>query len=77
MNDQTVRTMLLKRGKQAGIEPFSPHDFRRTAISDLLEANVGIEVIQEISGHATPMGVFRYDRRPEETRKRAAKHLSI
>jgi integrase len=77
MNDQTVRTMLLKRGKQAGIEPFSPHDFRRTAISDLLEANVDIEVIQEISGHTTPMGVFRYDRRPEEARKRAAKHLSI
>lgn len=77
INDQTVRAMLLKRGKQAQLDQFSPHDFRRTAISDLLEAGVDIGTIQKISGHADTKTVLKYDRRLEEAKKRAAVHLSI
>jgi site-specific recombinase XerD len=77
LNDQSLRAMLLKRGKQAGLESFAPHDFRRTAISDLLEAGVDIGTIQKISGHADTKTVLKYDRRLEEAKKRAAVHLSI
>jgi integrase len=43
LTDQAVLNPLQKRAIQAGVAPFSPHDFRRTFISELLDAGVDIE----------------------------------
>lgn len=77
MTSQTVLYTLQKRGKQAGIASFSPHDFRRTFCSNLLDAGVDVFTVQKLAGHASPVTTAKYDRRGEEAKKKAVEHLEI
>ena len=42
---------------------FSPHSFRVTTVTDLLEQNVPLEDVQYIAGHSDPRTTRIYDRR--------------
>lgn len=75
MTSQAVLYTLQKRGKQAGIASFSPHDFRRTFCSDLLDAGVDVFTVQKLAGHSSPVTTAKYDRRGEEAKKKAVEHL--
>jgi site-specific recombinase XerD len=75
MNAQSVYDMLKKRADQAGVKDFSPHDFRRTFVGDMLDRGVDIATVANIAGHASVDTTRRYDRRPEETKKKAATKL--
>jgi len=44
LTDQAVLAVLLKRAQQGGVKHLSPHDLRRTFISDLLDAGADIAV---------------------------------
>jgi len=77
MTSQAIYNMLYKRAQQAGIENFSPHDLRRTFISHLLDAGVDIVTVSKMAGHANIQTTARYDRRPEETKKKAAELLHV
>ena len=77
MTDQAVLYILQKRAAQAGVEPFSPHDFRRTFISDLLDANVDVVTVQKLVGHASPETVSVYDRRGEKAKRQAVENLQL
>jgi integrase len=37
MTAQAIYNLFAKRGKEAGLADFSPHDFRRSMISTLLD----------------------------------------
>jgi len=69
---QTIYDILTRRGKQAGLDSFSPHDFRRTTISDLLNAGVDVVTVSKIVGHADTGTTAKYDRRDDRAKLDAA-----
>ena len=54
LSDQSVRRMIQKYAALAGIEQhMTPHMFRHTFASSLLDADVDIRYIQEMLGHSS------------------------
>ncbi len=77
LTDQGVYGVLLKRAEAAGVENVSPHDLRRSFVSNLLELGVDLVSTSQLCGHANVQTTARYDRRTEETKKKASKMLRI
>lgn len=73
----SILKILNRRAEKAGVDNFSPHDFRRTFCSDLLDAGVDIATVQKLAGHSSPAVTSKYDRREEETLRKAVQKLSI
>ena len=77
MHTDAIWRILKKRAIMAGLESFSPHDFRRTFCSDLLDAGVDIVTVSKLAGHASPTTTAKYDRRGDETLQKAVQKLKI
>jgi site-specific recombinase XerD len=77
LSEGSVLYILQKRGVEAGIEPFTPHDCRRTFISNLLEAGVDIVTVSQLAGHASVTTTARYDRRGEAAKRAAVGLLNL
>ncbi len=72
---QAVYDALRRLQRRTGVTGFSPHDCRRTFVSDLLEAGVDLVTVQRLAGHADPRVTSRYDRRGEATKQAGAARL--
>ena len=77
MTPQAILNMLAKRGAAAKIPAFSPHDLRRTFISDLLDRGADIATVQKLAGHAQVTTTARYDRRGDRAKRKAVDLLSV
>ncbi len=70
--------MMKRRLKAAGLPTdFSPHSFRVTTITDLLEHNTALEDVQHLAGHADPRTTRLYDRRRRKITRNIVERISI
>ena len=70
--------MMKRRLKAAGLPGhFSPHSFRVTTVTDLLEQNVPLEDVQYLAGHADPRTTRIYDRRRRKVTRNVVERISI
>jgi len=77
MTAQAIYNAIKKRGAQAGIRDFSPHDLRRTFVGDALDAGVDLATVSDIVGHASTETTRRYDRRSTRAKEKAANLMDI
>jgi site-specific recombinase XerD len=77
ITSQAIYNLLQKRGEEAGLIHFTPHDMRRTCISDLLEAGADIATVAKLAGHASVTTTARYDRRTEQAKIKTAGLLHV
>jgi integrase/recombinase XerD len=70
--------MVKRRLKNAGLASrLSPHSFRVTTITDLLEQGVPLEDVQRLAGHADPRTTRLYDRRQRKITRNIVERISI
>lgn len=77
MTGQAVLWVAQQRAAQAAVEHFTPHDLRRSFVSDLLDAGADLSTVQQAAGHAQVATTARYDRRGEAAKRRAAGLLYV
>lgn len=77
LSDQAIYSMLKKRGEEAGLSAFTPHDIRRTFAGDLLDAGVDLVTVQKLMGHSDANTTASYDRRGEVAKRGAVKKLHV
>ncbi len=73
-----VCRMVKRRLKDAALPSrLSPHSFRVTTITDLLEQGVPLEDVQHLAGHADPRTTRLYDRRQKKVTRNIVERISI
>jgi integrase len=77
LHPDAVRYIVEHRADLAGVRDVSPHDFRRSAISDLLDAGEDLASVQRFAGHSDPKTTSRYDRRGHRVTLRAVGKLHV
>ena len=77
IHPQTVYDILARRAREVSSASFSPHDFRRTFVGDIIDAKGDLSVAQKLAGHSSPETTSRYDRRGERAMKEASSELHV
>ena len=73
-----VGKMMKRRLRDASLPSrLSPHSFRVTTITDLLEQGVPLEDVQRLAGHADPRTTRLYDRRQKKITRNVVERISI
>jgi integrase/recombinase XerD len=73
-----VSRMVKRRLLDAGLpDRLSPHSFRVTTLTDLLEQGVPLEDVQRLAGHADPRTTRLYDRRDKRITRNIVERISV
>tara|TARA_R110001583_G_scaffold158496_1_gene310421 strand:+ start:476 stop:1369 length:894 start_codon:yes stop_codon:yes gene_type:complete len=63
--------------QQAKIAAFTPHDMRRTFITQLLEDGVDLNTVRQLAGHSDVSTTTRYDKRDVAWQKNASQSIAF
>jgi integrase len=74
---QLIYHVVCRRHLEAGVEPFTPHDLRRSFISELLDAGVDLSTVARQVGHSNVQTTARYDRRDDTAQQRGVLQLDV
>lgn len=77
LSTQAVRAVCRKRGAQAGIRGFAPHDLRRSCVSAMLDGGVDLNTARRVAGHASTNTTAAYDLRGERAVQEAGAVLVV
>ncbi|HTR35009.1 MAG TPA: tyrosine-type recombinase/integrase [Bryobacteraceae bacterium] len=78
MNGDDIYRMMKRRLKDFDLPLlYSPHSFRVTTITDLLEQNVPREDVQHLAGHADARTTGLYDRRKKKISRNIVERISV
>jgi len=77
MTTQAVYGACQRWQRVADIDPFSPHDIRRTWVTAALESGIDTHLVQRQAGHSSPMTTAKYDRRDARAQKKAVGRLGL
>ncbi|WP_437958573.1 tyrosine-type recombinase/integrase [Sorangium sp. So ce119] len=77
LTDQAVFDILKRLAVAAGVEGLTPHNMRRTFITELLDRGADPITVQRMAGHAQVTTTQKYDRRGEDVQRRAADLLRL
>jgi site-specific recombinase XerD len=69
--------VLQKRSAEANVTGMAWHDLRRTVASTLLDKGEDISTVASVLGHAQVETTRKYDRRPEQAKRRAVRKISV
>ncbi len=78
LSDQTIYHVIDRRAAEAGLlKKTTPHDMRRTFVSDLLDAGVDLATVSKMAGHEDTNTTKRYDRRSSKVMQDAVDKLDV
>jgi integrase/recombinase XerD len=78
LSTERICELVKRRLKDAGLPSrLSPHSFRVTAITSLLEQGVPMEDVQYLAGHAEPRTTTLYDRRKKRVTRNIVERIPI
>lgn len=72
-----VGWVVKQRYQAAGLDPITPHDFRRTFASNLLDCGVDLSTVSKLMGHSSVETTALYDRRGERAGREAVKRRGL
>ena len=76
MTDNDMHRMFKRRIRDAGLSTdLSPHSFRVTTITALLEQGVALEDLQNLANHADPRTTRLYDRRKRKVTRNIVERI--
>src|SRR6516164_4231060 len=78
LGTERICELVKRRLKDAGLPSrLSPHSFRVTAITSLLEQGVPMEDVQYLAGHVEPRTTTLYDRRKKKVTRNIVERIPI
>ncbi len=77
LTEAGITSILRQLGNMAGLQPFTPHDLRRTFITRLLEQGADINIVRQLAGHSDISTTILYDRRDIHALQRVSRQLVV
>lgn len=75
LTEAGITSILRQLGNMAGLQPFTPHDLRRTFITRLLEQGADINIVRQLAGHSDISTTVLYDRRSDNIKRITSSRL--
>lgn len=76
LSNEAVYSLVKRTFKTLNMPTVTPHDLRRTYITQLLDQGIDLNTVRQMAGHADISTTVIYDKRDDKAMQQAAKTLS-